>query len=155
MKLTENEKITVFGTSAKYLISLEKEGIKPGRDYDIKSLRAILSTGSPLPVESFEYVYREFKPDLMLSSISGGTDIVSCFALGNPIGPVRAGELQCRGLGLSVRSFNDQGEAVTGEKGELVCTRPFPCMPVYYWNDPDGEKYRAAYFKLYPGLESR
>ncbi len=154
MRLAQREKITVFGTSAKYLISLEKEGVKPGRDYDLKSLRAILSTGSPLPAESFEYVYRDIKEDLLLASISGGTDIISCFALGNPIGMVRSGELQCRGLGMSVFSFNDQGEAVIAEKGELVCTRPFPSMPVYYWNDPYREKYRAAYFELFPGVWS-
>jgi len=154
MRLAEEEKITVFGTSAKYLISIEKEGLKPGRDFDLTSLRAILSTGSPLPVESFEYVYREIKADLLLSSISGGTDIISCFALGNPIGPVIAGELQCRGLGLKVQAYNEKGESVIAEKGELVCTRPFPSMPIYYWNDPDGEKYRAAYFGLYPGVWS-
>ena len=154
MRLTEQEKITVFGTSAKYLISLEKEGLKPGREFDLASLRAILSTGSPLPAESFEYVYREIKPDLILSSISGGTDIISCFALGNPIGPVIAGELQCRGLGLKVEAYNEMGQPVIGEKGELVCSRPFPSMPVYYWNDPDGDKYRSAYFKLYPGIWS-
>ncbi|NLW92902.1 MAG: acetoacetate--CoA ligase [Syntrophomonadaceae bacterium] len=154
MRLSEKEKISVFGTSAKYLISIEKEGLKPGKDFDLSSLRTILSTGSPLPAESFEYVYREIKPDLILSSISGGTDIISCFALGNPIGPVIAGELQCRGLGLKVQAYNEMGQAVIAEKGELVCTRPFPSMPVYYWNDPDGEKYRSAYFKLYPGIWS-
>ncbi|MGE5389474.1 MAG: acetoacetate--CoA ligase [Deltaproteobacteria bacterium] len=154
MRLTEVEKITVFGTSAKYLVSIEKEGLKPGRDFDLSSLRAILSTGSPLPAESFEYVYREMKSDLLLASISGGTDIISCFALGNPIGPVIAGELQCRGLGLKVQAYDEQGESVIAEKGELVCTRPFPSMPVYYWDDPDSAKYRGAYFGLYPGVWS-
>jgi acetoacetyl-CoA synthetase len=154
MHLAQEEQMTVFGTSARYLMSLEKEGVKPGQDYDLRYLRAILSTGSPLPVESFEYVYREIKSDILLSSISGGTDIVSCFALGNPIGPVIAGELQCRGLGMKVEAYNDQGEAVINEKGELVCTSPAPCMPIYYWNDPDGAKYRNAYFQLYPGVWS-
>ncbi|MFC0312251.1 acetoacetate--CoA ligase, partial [Chromohalobacter canadensis] len=115
-------------------------------------LRALLSTGSALPHESFDYVYAEIKRDLMLASISGGTDIVSCFALGCPIRPVYRGELQCRGLGMAVDVFDDHGQSVTGNKGELVCTRPFPCMPTGFWNDPDGERYRDAYFSTFPGI---
>lgn len=154
MRLIEAEGITVFGTSARYLISIEKEGLHPGQDYGLRTLRAILSTGSPLPAESFYYVYREIKNDLQLASISGGTDIISCFALGNPIGPVYPGELQCRGLGMKVEAFDDQGNSVLEQKGELVCTAPFPSMPVFYWNDPGQDKYRQAYFSLYPGIWS-
>lgn len=149
-QLAQDEKITVFGTSAKYLSAVEKEGVSPGRDYNLSSLRAVLSTGSPLSIESFEYVYREIKPDLCLSSISGGTDIISCFALGNPTGPVNAGELQCRGLGMKVESFLTDGKPVLGQKGELVCTAPFPSMPIGFWNDPDNKKYKGAYFNVYP-----
>jgi len=151
-KLAQDEKITVFGTSAKYLASVEKAGIKPGKKYDISSLKAILSTGSPLSVESFEFVYRDIKKDLCLSSISGGTDIISCFALGNPIGPVYAGELQCRGLGMKVEAYDEKGNPVYNQKGELVCTAPFPSMPVGFWNDPERKKYKSAYFEVYPGV---
>ena len=151
-QLAAEEKITVFGTSAKYLAAVEKAGVKPGASYDLAPLKTILSTGSPLSVESFEYVYREIKSDLCLSSISGGTDIVSCFALGNPIGPVYAGELQCRGLGMKVESFDEHGRPVRNRKGELVCTAPFPSMPVYFWNDPDRSKYKKAYFDVYPNV---
>ncbi|MGB9803389.1 acetoacetate--CoA ligase [Desulfofundulus sp.] len=151
-KLAQDEGITVFGTSAKYLASVEKAGVKPGATYDLSRLKAILSTGSPLSVESFEYVYRDIKQDVCLSSISGGTDIISCFALGNPIGPVYAGELQCRGLGMKVESFDPEGKPVINRKGELVCTAPFPSMPVYFWNDPDRKKYRSAYFDVYPNV---
>ncbi len=151
-KLAQDEKITVFGTSAKYLTAVEKEGLRPGEEYDLSSLKAILSTGSPLSVESFEYVYRDIKQDLCLSSISGGTDIISCFALGNPMGPVYAGELQCRGLGMKVEAYDEKGNPVYNQKGELVCTSPFPSMPVGFWNDPDGKKYRSAYFETYPGV---
>ncbi|MEW6187380.1 MAG: acetoacetate--CoA ligase [Thermodesulfobacteriota bacterium] len=151
-KLAQEEKITVFGTSARYIASLEKEGVKPGRDFDLSSLRAILSTGSPLAVEGFHYIYREVKKDVQLSSISGGTDLNGCFALGNPLLPVFEGELQCRGLGMKVEAFNAQGKPVINELGELVCTAPFPSMPLYFWNDPDNEKYLSAYFKSFPGV---
>ena len=150
--LAEQERLTVFGTSAKYIAAVEKAGLEPARTHDLAHLRAMLSTGSPLAPESFDFVYRKIKRDLCLSSISGGTDIISCFALGNPIGPVYRGELQTRGLGMKVEIFNDQGKAVRGEKGELVCTAPFPSMPVGFWNDPDGKKYRAAYFATFPGV---
>ncbi len=151
-KLAQDEKFTVFGTSAKYISAAEQFGVKPKETYDLTSLKAVLSTGSPLSVESFEYVYRDVKEDLCLSSISGGTDIVSCFALGNPIGPVYSGELQCRGLGMKVEAFNMEREPVVGEKGELVCTAPFPCMPIYFWNDEDDKKYLGAYFETFPGI---
>ena len=146
------EKITVFGTSAKYIDALAKLRMEPGKTHDLSPLRALLSTGSPLVPESFDYVYRSIKADLQLASISGGTDIISCFALGCPILPVWRGELQCRGLGMKVEVWNDEGKPVRGEKGELVCTAPFPSMPVGFWNDADGSKYHAAYFERYPGI---
>ncbi|QBQ54757.1 acetoacetate--CoA ligase [Nitrosococcus wardiae] len=150
--MAAEEGITVFGTSAKYLSGLEKAGVQPARTHDLARLRAILSTGSPLAPESFDYVYRDIKGDLQLSSISGGTDIVSCFALGNPILPVYRGELQCRGLGMKVEIFDEEGRSIKEQKGELVCTAPFPSMPVFFWNDPEGQKYRGAYFERFPGV---
>ncbi len=149
LKIADDAKINVFGTSAKFIVSLEAEGVKPSQISNFPHLRAILSTGSPLSDESFEYVYRDWKQDVQLSSISGGTDIVSCFALGNPTLPVYRGELQCRGLGMGVESFNDDGISQIGEQGELVCTQAFPSMPVYFWNDKDGEKYHNAYFNAF------
>jgi acetoacetyl-CoA synthetase len=146
------EKMTVFGTSAKYIDAVAKLGLKPALTHDLTHLKAMLSTGSPLSPESFDYVYRNVKKDLQLGSISGGTDIISCFALGNPNGPVWRGELQCRGLGMKVEVYDDTGTPVEGTKGELVCTMPFPSMPVGFWNDPDGSRYRAAYFEKYPGI---
>ncbi|MDJ0792611.1 MAG: acetoacetate--CoA ligase [Woeseiaceae bacterium] len=151
-RMAEAEKITVFGTSAKYISALEKAGVRPGDDYELSSLRAVLSTGSPLAPESYDYVYDAIGADLQLASISGGTDILSCFALGNPLLPVRRGELQCRGLGMAVEIWNDAGEPVVGEHGELVCTKPFPSAPVGFWNDADGGRYRAAYFERFPGI---
>jgi acetoacetyl-CoA synthetase len=151
-KLAQDEKITVFGTSAKYIASLEQAGVKPREEFNIEPLKAICSTGSPLSVESFHYVYRDIKEDLCLSSISGGTDIISCFALGNPNGAVYSGELQCRGLGMKVEAFNLDGKPVVGEKGELVCTAPFPSMPIYFWHDEDDKKYLGAYFEMFPGI---
>ncbi|MCW9097058.1 MAG: acetoacetate--CoA ligase, partial [Ignavibacteriaceae bacterium] len=150
-KIDEN-KITVFGTSPKYLSIFGKQGIIPKEKYNLDSLRAILSTGSTLPEETFKWVYQNVKSDLQLSSISGGTDIVSCFMLGNPTLPVHPGEIQCKGLGMKVEAFNEKGESVVGEKGELVCTAPFPSMPVYFWYDESGEKYSKAYFDKYPGI---
>ena len=151
-ELTEQEKISVFGTSAGYLAALQNTGLKPGREYDLASLKALLSTGSPLSIEGFDYVYREIKDDLQLASISGGTDINGCFALGNPMGPVYAGELQCRGLAMKVFSFGESGQPVINQQGELVCTAPFPSMPIYFWDDPVGQKYHQAYFDVYPGI---
>ncbi|MGF0336727.1 acetoacetate--CoA ligase [Ectopseudomonas toyotomiensis] len=150
--LIDAEDISIFGTSAKFIAALEKAGVIPRESHKLSSLKAILSTGSPLAHESFEYIYRDVKRDLCLSSISGGTDIVSCFALGNPTLPVWRGELQCKGLGMDVQVWNDNGQAVTGEKGELVCARHFPSIPVGFWNDADGEKFRAAYFTTFPGV---
>ncbi|MCH7725565.1 MAG: acetoacetate--CoA ligase [Planctomycetes bacterium] len=150
--MAEQERVTVFGTSARFLTAAEKAELEPARTHNLSPLRTILSTGSPLSSESFDYVYEKVKRDVCLSSISGGTDIVSCFALGNPIGTVYRGELQTRGLGMKVQVYNDDGEPIRGEKGELVCAAPFPSMPVCFWNDPDGEKYRAAYFEHFPGV---
>ena len=151
-EMAEKERITVFGTSAKYLALLEKSGAEPGTEHDLSALRAILSTGSPLAPHSYDFVYAKIKNDLHLASISGGTDIVSCFALGNPIAPVYRGEIQCRGLGMAVDVFDDTGKPVRGAAGELVCTKSFPSMPVSFWNDPGGAKYRAAYFEHFPGV---
>ena len=150
--LIDAENISIFGTSAKYLAALEKAGERPGSSHQLSRLKTILSTGSPLSHESFEYVYREIKSDLCLSSISGGTDIVSCFALGNPVLPVWHGELQCKGLGMDVQVWNDAGQPVLQEKGELVCAQHFPSMPVGFWHDPNGEKFQAAYFDTFPGV---
>ncbi|MBN2808515.1 MAG: acetoacetate--CoA ligase [Deltaproteobacteria bacterium] len=151
-KLAEEEKISVYGTSAKFLAAVQQTGLKPGSAFDLSALRAICSTGSPLSAESFEYVYRDIKKDVNLASISGGTDIISCFALGNPILPVYIEELQCRGLGMKVEAFDDFGQPVYGEKGELVCTAAFPSMPIYFWNDPDNQKYHDAYFDRYKNI---
>ena len=151
-RMAAEERVTVFGTSAKYLATLEKSGFVPAHSVDLTALRTLLSTGSPLLPEGFDFVYRDVKKDLQLSSISGGTDIVACFALGCPTRPVYRGEIQCRGLGMAVDIFDDQGRPVRGERGELVCTAPFPSMPLGFWNDPDGARYRAAYFERFPGV---
>jgi acetoacetyl-CoA synthetase len=148
--MVERERVTVFGTSAKYLALAEKEGLEPSRTHDLSALRTILSTGSPLAGHSYDYAYGSIKRDLHLASISGGTDIISCFALGNPTAPVWRGELQTRGLGMAVEVYDESGRPVRGQDGELVCTRPFPSMPVSFWNDPTGDAYRAAYFEQYP-----
>ena len=146
------EGMTLFGTSAKYIDALNKGGYHPAETHRLEALRAMTSTGSPLAPESFDYVYRHIKADLHLASISGGTDLVSCFVLGNPIGPVHRGELQCRGLGMQVEVFDEDGHPVRGQKGELVCTGPFPPMPLGFWNDPDGARYHAAYFDRFPNI---
>ncbi|MGH8275040.1 MAG: AMP-binding enzyme, partial [Gammaproteobacteria bacterium] len=152
LRMAEEEKITVFGTSAKFISALEKAGVDKKAQKQLASVRTILSTGSPLMPENFDYVYETLKPEVQLASISGGTDIVSCFALGCPIKPVWRGELQCRGLGLAVDAFDDEGKSCNATAGELVCTRAFPVMPVAFWNDPDGAHYRAAYFERFPGV---
>ena len=144
--------ITVFGTSAKYIASCEAAGVKPLISVDLSRLKILLSTGSPLLPENFEYVYTKIKKDVVLSSIAGGTDIISCFVLGNPNLPVYRGEIQCRGLGMDVHSYSIKGKAIINNQGELVCTRSFPSMPIYFWNDPEGKKYRKAYFEKYPGI---
>ena len=146
------EKMTHFGTSAKFIDAAAKLGLTPGKTHDLAALRAMFSTGSPLSPEGFDWVYREIKQDILLASISGGTDIISCFVLGNPVLPVYRGEIQCRGLGMAVDVFDDEGKPVRSEKGELVCTKPFPVMPVGFWNDPDGAKYRAAYFERFANI---
>jgi acetoacetyl-CoA synthetase len=146
------ERMTVFGTSAKYIDALNKLKLKPAETHDLSALKAMTSTGSPLVAEGFDYVYSNVKSDLLLSSISGGTDIVSCFVLGSPWLPVWRGEIQCRGLGLAVEVYDDDGKPLIGTKGELVCSKPFPCMPVAFWNDPDGAKYQAAYFDRFPNV---
>jgi acetoacetyl-CoA synthetase len=151
-RLAEKLGITVFGTSARFIDLCRKAGIRPGQECDLVRLRTVLSTGSPLSVEGFEWVYRELKADLQLASISGGTDLVSCFMLGSPIDPVYPGEIQKRGLGMKVEAWSAEGKPLVGEKGELVCTAPFPSMPVRFWNDPDGRKYREAYFEDFPGV---
>jgi acetoacetyl-CoA synthetase len=151
-QMAQAERLTVFGTSAKYLSALEKSDFVPASSVDLTALRTLLSTGSPLLPEGFDYVYRAVKSDLLLASISGGTDIVSCFALGCPIRPVYRGELQCRGLGMAVEVFDDAGQPLIGERGELVCSAPFPSMPLGFWNDPQGTRYRAAYFERFPGV---
>jgi acetoacetyl-CoA synthetase len=146
------ERVTVFGTSARYLARCEQEGLAPGRDHDLTSVRTVLSTGSPLAQHSFDYVRDHVGRDAHLASISGGTDLISCFALGNPTAPVWRGEIQCRGLGMAVDVFDADGRSLAGAAGELVCTRPFPSMPVGFWNDPDGTAYRSAYFEHFPGV---
>jgi len=144
--------ITHLGTSAKFIDALKKSGLKPAGSHSLESVRTILSTGSPLAPESFDFVYEHIKSDVCLSSITGGTDIISCFALGNSALPVYRGEVQCLGLGMDVAAYDDDGNAVVAAKGELVCRRPFPSMPVGFWNDPDGARYHAAYFEKFPGV---
>ena len=151
-RLASEERVALFGTSPKYLAALEKSGYRPADKVDLVNLRTVLSTGSPLAHEQFDFVRDAIGADIQLASISGGTDIVSCFALGNPTLPVYRGELQCRGLGMRVEVFDDDGRPLQGQQGELVCTAPFPSMPVGFWNDPDGSRYRAAYFERFPNV---
>jgi len=151
-KLIQDEKVTVFGTSASYITYIRSQGLRPGTDYDLSSLRTITQTGSPLSAEGFEYVYEEIKKDVHFGSISGGTDINGCFALSCPITPVYAGELQVRGLGVKTNVYDEKGHPIVDREGELVCEAPFPPMPLYFWNDPDGKKYHDAYFAFYPNV---
>jgi acetoacetyl-CoA synthetase len=151
-KLIQDEKVTIFGCSASYLHFLKKEEVAPGQQYDLSSLREISQTGSPLSIEGFEYIYREIKSDLHFNSISGGTDINGCFAAGSPILPVYAGELQSAALGMKVKAYDEKGNPIYDEQGELVCEAPSPSMPLYFWNDSDGSKYHSAYFDVYPGV---
>lgn len=146
------EGVTIFGVGAKYIASLEKSGKKPRETHRLASLKTILSTGSPLGSSSFDYIYRDFKADVCLSSISGGTDILSCFVLGNPVLPVIRGEIQCIGLGMAVEIWDDTGKSIKESKGELVCVKPFPSTPIGFWNDPDGSRFRKAYFEKYEGV---
>jgi acetoacetyl-CoA synthetase len=151
-KMAEEEKLTVFGSGAKYMSSLEKAGVRPADEFDLNSLKSVLTTGSPLAPESFDFIYDAIAPDIQLASISGGTDIISCFAGGNPLFPVRRGELQCLALGMAVEIYTDEGESVIGQNGELVCTKAFPSMPVCFWQDEGDKKYHAAYFEKFPGI---
>ena len=151
-QMAQDEKVTVFGTSAGYIAALKNAGVKPGKQFDLSAVKALLSTGSPLSKEDFRFIYDEVKSDLQLASISGGSDLNGCFALGNPMGPVHAGELQCRGLGMKVFAYDENGQAVVDRQGELVCTAPFPSMPIYFWNDEDGSRYKSAYFETFPGI---
>ena len=151
-RIAEEERLTAFGSGAKFLSATEKAGIRPGDEFDLSALGTVFSTGSVLAPESFDFVYDAISRDVQLASISGGTDIISCFAGGNPTLPVRRGELQCLALAMDVRIFNDEGETVIGENGELVCCNAFPSMPIGFWNDEGDEKYHAAYFEKYPGV---
>lgn len=150
-QIASEEKINVFGVGAKYILTLEKSKFQP-KDFDLSTIRTVLSTGSPLTTSGFRYVYQHWKKDLQLSSISGGTDLNGCFALGNPILPVYEGEIQCRGLGMDVEIWNESAKSVIEQKGELVCKQPFPSMPLYFWKDPEGKKYKSAYFESYPSV---
>ena len=149
-KMAQDEKITLFGLSASYINYLRSEGIQPGKTYDLSSLQGMSQTGSPLSAEGFEYVYREIKQDLHFNSIAGGTDINGCFTIGSPIQPVYAGELQGPGLAMKVKAYDEKGKPIWDQQGELVCEAPAPSMPLYFWNDPNGEKYKSAYFEYYP-----
>ena len=146
------EGMTHFGTSAKFIDAIAKIDLQPRQTHKLEHVRTMFSTGSPLVAEGFDYVYANIKPDIQLASISGGTDIISCFVIGNPNGPVYRGEIQCAGLGMAVDVFDDEGQPVRGEKGELVCTRSFPVMPIGFWNDADGAKYHAAYFERFDNI---
>lgn len=152
LDLIDDERISVFGTSPKFLATLESSGVKPRASHDLGSLKTLLCTGSALSPQSYDFVYRDFKADVCLASMSGGTDIVSCFVNGNPLSAVRRGEIMGKSLGMAVEVWNDAGQPVIGEKGELVCTRHFPAMPIGLWNDPDGTKLRKSYFSLFPGV---
>ncbi len=152
MDLAASESVSVFGAGAKYLAGIHKEGLQPIKTHDLGALRCLLSTGSPLAHEGFDYVYSSIKSDVHLASISGGTDLISCFVLGNPEMPVWRGEIQCAGLGMAVEVWNERSEPVRGEKGELVCTQPFPSAPIGFWNDPDDRRYHDAYFSRFPGV---
>jgi acetoacetyl-CoA synthetase len=150
--LAERAGVTHFGTSPKFLAVNQKAGARPADLADLSRMRSLLSTGSPLNPDQFDWVYEQVKEDVHLASVSGGTDLIGCFAAGAPILPVRRGELQCRGLGMAVEAWDADGNPVVGQKSELVCTKPFPSMPVGFWNDPDGSQYRQAYFELNPGV---
>jgi acetoacetyl-CoA synthetase len=151
-KIIQDEKVTMFGTSASYINFIRSQNLKPKEKFDLSSLREIWQTGSPLLPEGFEYVYRDVKEDLHFNSSAGGTDINGCFCTGSPIQPVYAGELQGPGLGMKIKAYDENGKPVYDQQGELVCEAPVPCMPLYFWNDPDEKKYRAAYFDVYPNI---
>ena len=148
----DEARMTVLGTSAKFIDAAAKAGLRPRQTHSLSTVKSVLSTGSPLVAESYDYIYNDVKTDVCLSSVSGGTDIISCFISGSPTLPVFRGELQCAGLGMAVEVYNDEGQAVQQEKGELVCSAPFPCMPIGFWNDPDGKKYHGAYFDRFDNV---
>lgn len=151
-RLAQDEKISVFGTSPRYLAELERAGVKPAKEYNLSSLKTIISTGSPLSVENYQFVYRDIKKDVFLNNFSGGTEIISCFGIGNPISPIYQGEMQGMGLGMKVKIFDPEGNSVVGQEGELVCTAPFPSMPVGFWNDENNQRYISTYFEVYPNV---
>jgi acetoacetyl-CoA synthetase len=151
-KLVQDENITVFGTSATYINYLRSGGFEPEKDYDLSSLREICQTGSPLSAEGFEYVYQAIKSDVHFNSIAGGTDINGCFAIGSPTLPTYAGELQSPGLGMKIKAYDEKGNSISDQQGELVCEAPAPPMPIYFWNDPGHGKYKEAYFTVYPNV---
>jgi acetoacetyl-CoA synthetase len=151
-KLVQDEKVTMFGTSASYINFLKSQELKPGKDYDLSSLKQIWQTGSPLSPEGFEYVYQDIKKDVWFNSSAGGTDINGCFCTGSPTSPVYAGELQFPALGMKINVYDEKGDPVVDQEGELVCEAPAPSMPLYFWNDPDNAKYKDAYFTVYPNI---
>jgi acetoacetyl-CoA synthetase len=151
-KLVQDEKADLFGTSPRYLAAVEKAGLKPGTSYDLSRLETMITTGSPLSVENYEFVYKDVKPDVFLNNISGGTEAIACFGIGNPISPIYAGEMQGLGLGMKVNVFDPEGGSLVGAEGELVCTAPFPSMPLRFWNDENNQRYRSTYFDMYPNV---
>ena len=151
-KLVQDEKATLFGTSPRFLAAVEKAGIKPSTEYDLSRLKTMITTGSPLSVENYEFVYRDIKPDLFLNNISGGTEAIACFGIGNPISPIYAGEMQGLGLGMNVNVFDQSGRPLVEQEGELVCTSPFPSMPLRFWNDENNQRYNSTYFDVYPNV---
>jgi acetoacetyl-CoA synthetase len=151
-KLVQDEKANLFGTSPRYLAAIEKAGLRPGASYDLSRLKTMITTGSPLSVENYQFVYRDVKPDLFLNNISGGTEAIACFGIGNPISPIYAGEMQGLGLGMGVDVFDTYGRSLVDAEGELVCTAPFPSMPLRFWNDDNGQRYRSTYFDMYPNV---
>ena len=151
-KLVKDENTSIWGTSPRYLATIEKAGIRPDEQYDLPNLKTMISTGSPLSIENYQFVYRYIKPDIFLNNISGGTEAIACFGIGNPVSPIYAGEMQGLGLGMDVQVFDDEGKSITEQEGELVCTKPFPSMPLKFWNDDNNQKYRSTYFEMYPNV---
>ena len=151
-KLVQDEKADLFGISPRYLAAVEKAGLKPGNSYDLSRLKTMITTGSPLSVENYEFVYKDVKPDVFLNNISGGTEAIACFGIGNPISPIYAGEMQGLGLGMKVNVFDPEGRSLVGAEGELVCTAPFPSMPLRFWNDENNQRYMSTYFDMYPNV---
>jgi len=151
-KLVKDENASIWGTSPRYLATIEKAGIRPDEQYDLPNLKTMISTGSPLSIENYQFVYRYIKPDVFLNNISGGTEAIACFGIGNPVSPIYAGEMQGLGLGMDVHVFDDEGKSITEQEGELVCTKPFPSMPLKFWNDDSNQKYRSTYFEMYPNV---